>query len=356
MARRINTHPHLDIQHVNRWNARIGPDQRKRPTANKRPRAAAKPTEGPPKARKEDPIDPEDDFMIETDPADKPMDEATIDDAMDVVIETDADEWVEQVDAEPIEVISTAEVLDAIYDSDDPGEAFTEYFKAAEEEVHRLGLPRTFTRDMLYEIGMQTDVDYEIDTHTKRAVFTDNYLNELVVQAYEAHLESIEVDPADGIDRNTMVKTIVNAYNNATSHNSNYEYYHSMFMEYFDLEETYSDKGNPIGDYKVFDDAFKKVFKEGYTGHVEGEDNQFLLYNSYYELLTDRLPEEYEKRLESRNAARRRENLKRKIRREYEKKYPDIANDDELTRKEKLTLMDSLYETENGVSLMWGID
>ena len=138
--------------------------------------------------------------------------------------------------------------------------------------------------------------------------------------AYEVHLQSVEVDPADGIDRNTMVKTIVNAYNNATSHNSNYEYYHSLFLDEFGIEESYNDNGNPVGDYKVFDAAFKKVFKEGYTGHVEGEDNQFLLYNSYYELLTDRLPEEYEKRLESRNAARRRENLKRKIRREYEKK------------------------------------
>lgn len=348
MARRINTHPHLNIEHVNRWNARIGPDQRKRPSSDKK-------SEGPPKARKQDPIDPEDDFMIETDPADKPMDEATIDDAMDALIENGEDDWIEEVDDEPSEVLSTAEVLDVIYDTDDPGEAFTEYFKAAEEEVKRMGLPRAITRDMLYEIGMHTDVDYEIDTHTNRAVFMDNFLNELVVQAYEAHLQSIEVDPADGIDRNTMVKTIINAYNNATSHNSNYEYYHSMFMDQFGIEETYSDKGNPIGDYKVFDEAFKKVFKEGYKGHVEGEENEFLIYNSYYELLSDQLPDEYEKRLENRNAARRRENLKRKIRREYEKKYPDIAHDDELTSQEKLSLMDGLYETETGVSLLWGL-
>lgn len=348
MARSVNTHPTLNIEHVNRWNARIGPDHRKRPSSDKK-------SEGPPKARKEDPIDPEDDFMIETDPADKPIDEATIDDAMDALIENGENDWIVEVDDEPSEVLSTAEVLDVIYDTDDPGEAFTEYFKAAEEEVKRMGLPRAITRDMLYEIGMHTDVDYEIDTHTNRAVFMDNFLNELVVQAYEAHLQSIEVDPADGIDRNTMVKTIINAYNNATSHNSNYEYYHWLFMDQFGIEETYSDKGNPIGDYKVFDEAFKKVFKEGYKGHVEGEENQFLIYNSYYELLSDQLPDEYEKRLENRNAARRRENLKRKIRREYEKKYPDIAHDDELTSKEKLSLMDGLYETETGVSLLWGL-
>lgn len=351
MARRVNTHPTLNIEHVNRWDARIGPNRRKKQRS-----ASGKPKEGPPKARKEDPIDPEDDFMIETDPADKPVDEATIDDAMEVVIETGADDWTATIDAEPMEVTTTAEVLDEIYDTDDPGEAFTEYFKQAEEEVKRIGLPRTFTRDMLYEIGMRTDVDYEIDTHTKRAVFMDNFLNELVVNAYVVQQQMAEEDPTDVMDRNTLIKIVVNAYNDATSHNSNYEYYHSMFMEYFDLEETYNDNGNPIGDYKVFDAAFKKVFKEGYIGHVEGEDNQFLIYNSYYELLVDQLPEDYEKRLENRDAAKRRENLKRKIRREYEKKYPDIANADELTRKEKLTLMDSLYETENGVSLMWGID
>ena len=351
MARRVNTHPTLNIEHVNRWDARIGPNRRKKPKS-----ASGKPKEGPPKARKEEPLDPEDDFMIETDPADKPIDEATIGDAMEVLIDTDADDWIDQVDADPIEVISTAEVLDAIYDSDDPGESFTEYFKQAEEEVKRMGLPRAITRDMLYEIGMQTDVDYEIDTHTKRAVFMDNYLNELIVNAYDIHRQSLETDPSNPIDRNTMVKIVIDAYNTATSHNPNYEYYHSLFMDMMGIEEQYSSKGNPIGDYKVYDEVFKKVYKKGYKGHLEGEDNQFLAYDSYYELLNYELPVEYQKRLEARDATRRRENLKRKIRREYEKKYPDIANDDELTSKEKLTLMDSLYETENGVSLMWGLD
>ena len=350
MARRVNTHPTLNIEHVNRWDARIGPNRRKKQRST-----SGKPEEGPPKARKEDPIDPEDDFMIETDPADKPVEEANIDDAMEVVIETGADDWTATIDAEPLEVTTTAEVLDAIYDTDDPGEAFTEFFKEAEEEVKRIGLPRTFTRDMLYEIGMRTDVDYEIDTHTKRAVFMDNFLNELVVNAYIVQQEMAEEDPTDVMDRNTLINTVVNAYNTATSHNSNYEYYHTVFMDQLGIEEKRSDFGNPIGDFKLFEDAFKKVYKEGYKRHLEGIESAFLSYDTYYEFLEYELPNEFDKRVEVRKANQRRHNLKRKIRREYEKKYPEIARDDSLSTNEKMSLMDSLYETETGVSLLSGL-
>lgn len=351
MARRVNTHPTLDIEHVNRWNARIGPNRRKKPKS-----ASGKPKEGPPKARKEEPIDPEDDFMIETDPADKPIDEATIDDAMDVIIETDADEWVEQIDAEPIEVISTAEVLDAIYDSDDPGESFTEYFKQAEEEVKRIGLPRTFTRDMLYEIGMKTDVDYEIDSHTKRAVFMDNYLNELVVNAYIVQQEMAEEDPSEVMDRNTLIKIVVNAYNEATSHNSNYEYYHSLFLDMYGIEEEYSDKGNPVGDFKYFEAAFKKTYKRGYKNHVGTAPRYEVGYDTMEEMLSHWMPTELEYRRERADATRRQNNMRKRVKRQYEKMMPEIANDDTLSSKEKFTLMDSCYRAKHGYSLyddMW---
>ena len=351
MARRVNTHPTLNIEHVNRWDARIGPNRRKKPKS-----ASGKPKEGPPKARKEEPLDPEDDFMIETDPADKPIDEATIDDAMEVLIDTDADDWIDQVDVDPIEVISTAEVLDAIYDSDDPGEAFTEYFKEAEEEVKRIGLPRTFTRDMLYEIGMQTDVDYEIDTHTKRAVFTDNYLNELVVNACIVQQEMAEEDPSEVMGRNTLIKTVVNAYNEATSHNSDYEYYHSLFLDMYGIEEEYSDKGNPIGDFKFFEAAFKKTYKYGYKNHLGERDDQLLAYSSFEDLLQHHMPRELEYRRERADATRRQSNMRKRVKRQYEKLMPEIANDDTLSSKEKFTLMDSCYRAKHGYSLyddMW---
>lgn len=349
MARRVNTHPTLNIEHVNRWNARIGPDQRKRPSSDKK-------SEGPPKARKEDPIDPEDDFMIETDPADKPVDEATIDDAMDVVIETGVDDWTATIDAEPMEVTTTAEVLDEIYDTDDPGEAFTEFFKEAEEEVKRIGLPRTFTRDMLYEIGMKTDVDYEIDTHTKRAVFMDNFLNELVVNAYVVQQQMAEEAPTDVMDRNTLIKIVVNAYNEATSHNSDYEYYHSLFLDMYGIEEEYSDKGNPIGDFKYFEAAFKKSYKWGYKNHVGTAPRYEVGYDTIEEMLSHQMPRELEYRRERADATRRQNNMRKRVKRQYEKMMPEIANDDTISAREKFTLMDSCYKASHGYSLyddMW---
>ncbi len=344
-----NPKPSLDIDYVTGWNARFykgrkdGSHAGKKDEPNNRGNAKNK-------VLKPDPIDPEDEFMVETDPAIKPADEATINDILDA----NPGDWIDQIKPpeERDEDFSYGEILDAIYEGEyelPESKNYARSFRKMEAEFRAYGLPRAITRNMMYEIGLKTGVDYTIDNSTKRMVFDDDYLNMTVLAAYEIQLSSYletgerYMSPAD------LVEFVSGSYLNATTKSTDYEIFRQICMEDFGIKEEYNDNGNPIGNFKDFEWAFKRNFIDLYKS-MDGLEIDTLLNDTpeRTELLLA-IEKDLEKRGIQRERARLKQNAKNRAFTRYKAMYGDNI---ELSRADSFKTMERRYQEEhNGASL-----
>lgn len=348
MARRVNTHPHLDIEHVNRWNARIGVDRRKKLSHRK----------DPADAKKQEPLDPMDDFIADTDPADKPLDEATIDDVMDSytrtlelwtngVLEGD-DEWAERM-------LTLADMMEDAH-PEYYGRMITERFKAAEASFAELGLPRAITHDMLMQIGMRTGVDYIKEPHTHRVYFDDPALNDIVLYAYESMMDdiwSVEDGNDSRFTKAEWVNIIVNTYLEENSVDSRYEVLLQEYLYAYDIAPETNDKGNPVGEYADFIRSFNKVYKNAYKHHTETESGEDWYAWDFEEILNQDLPLEIKDRQRQKESAKQKRQNKREVQKIYDTEFPENAWPEVrgLKGAEKFKVQDALFKEVHGVSL-----
>ena len=326
MGRRYrNPNPHLDIQYVTTWSARI---PRKRSKKQRTVNGRGQPL-------KQDPLDPEDEFIADTDPDEKPLTEATVDDVMEG-----------HEDPEPCtdpteDLVTISDVFDTIEvkSEKDYIKAYSENLKDTRAEYREAGLSWIFSRNTMMEIGMRCDIDYYIDPRYKRVIFEDTDLNDIILETasflFERYIdgEYEDLTPQDAID------LVVAIYQGAGSSDSEYELEKQYMMNEFGITEEYSDKGNPIGEYRVFNDAFNKIWKEYYTIYGYGAS-------------VSSLERDIELEMGLEKEKRRKKNVRAKTLRKLDKLYSDPIYDRAWESSEqRLNVKDAWYAEDHGYSL-----
>ena len=342
MARSVNTRPHLDIEHVNRWNAQIGPDRRKK----------TKPV------KKQEPLDPEDDFIADTDPADKPIDEATIDDVMEA---KKTESWTDGVSAHMMDMYENGEItFDTVLALMDEGYIdetmyYGRQIKHWKDEFKLQELNNLGTRDIMMEIGMKCDCDFSIDKQTKTVLFDDLQLNQVIIDTYQRAYENyVNYGRETVFDRNTFVGLVVETYLNATSKDTRYECLLTECMWEYGIDRQLNNQGDPVGEYRAFLRCFNKVYKNAYRHHTETEYGEGWYAWTFSEILSDELGPEWEYHLQQKDLKDTKAKIKRRATKIYNQAYADADYPEvfpkDMKSSEKFRIKDMWYREDHGYS------
>lgn len=326
MGRRYrNPNPHLDIQYVTTWSARI---PRKRSKKQRTVNGRGQPL-------KQEPLDPEDEFIADTDPEEKPLSEATLDDVMEGYEDPEPS-------ADPTEdLVTISDVLDTIEvkSEKDYIKAYSDNLKDTRAEYREAGLSWIFSRNTMMEIGMRCGIDYYIDPHYKRVIFADTDLNDIILDTASFLYERYMVGEYEDLTPEVAIDLVVWEYTHGTTTDTDYDLEKKYLMDDLGIEEEYSDKGNPIGEYRIFNDAFNKVWKEYYTIYGAGAS-------------IPSLDRDVELEMGIAKDKRRKKNVRAKTMRKLDKIYSDPSYDTAWeSPEERLRVKDAWFAEDNGYSL-----